>query len=86
MINMLTIMTVAQQTSVIIGFDILLMSALFAYVAQREYRMYLEDNYKVRFSIRDFIRKEQSYIYLWLAFVGLAVGVQLLCLMEKGVM
>lgn len=86
MINMLSIMSVAQQTSVIVGFDILLMSALFAYVAQREYRMYLDDNFKARFSFRDFIRQEQSYLYLWLAFVGLAVGVQLLCLMEKGVM
>lgn len=79
-------MTVAQQTSVIVGFDIILMSVLFAYVAQREYRMYLDDNFKTRFSIRDFIKQEQSYLYLWLAFVGLAVGVQLLCLMEKGVM
>lgn len=86
MINMLSILTVAQQTSVIVGFDIILMSILFAYVAQREYRMYLDDNFKDRFSIRDFIRQEQSYLYLWLAFVGLAVGVQLLCLMEKGVM
>lgn len=86
MINMLSILTVAQQTSVIVGFDIILMSVLFAYVAQREYRMYLDDNFKDRFSIRDFIRQEQSYLYLWLAFVGLAVGVQLLCLMEKGVM
>lgn len=86
MANTLSIMTVALQTSLIVGFDIVLMSILFAYVAQREYRMYLEESYEARYSFRDFIKQEQSYLYLWLAFVGLAIGVQLLCLMEKGIL
>ena len=84
--NMIGTITVIQQTSAIVGFDILLMSFLFAYVALREYRMYLDDNYNARYSFRDFVKQEQTYLFLWLAFVGLAVGVQVICLMEKGVL
>jgi len=34
-----------------------------------EYRMYLENHWKARYSIRDFIKRERFYIYLLLASI-----------------
>ena len=54
---------------IIIGVFALMLGILFGYVMIHEYRMYLEDHWKARFSLRDFFKQEQFYIFLFLAFI-----------------
>ena len=54
---------------IIIGVFALMLGILFGYVMIHEYRMYLEDHCKARFSFRDFFKQEQFYIFLFLAFI-----------------
>ena len=64
-----TTMTASQVLSLIFVSAVILLGILFACVAIREYRMYLEDNYKARPSLADFFKQEQFYLYLWLIFL-----------------
>ena len=54
---------------IIIGVFALMLGILFGYVMIHEYRMYLEDHCKARFSFRDFFKQEQFYIFLFLASI-----------------
>ena len=54
---------------IIIGVAALILGILLGYVMIHEYRMYLEDHWKARFSFRDFFKQEQFYIFLFLAFI-----------------
>ena len=54
---------------IIIGVFALMLGILLGYVMIHEYRMYLEDHWKARFSFRDFFKQEQFYIFLFLAFI-----------------
>ena len=54
---------------IIIGVFALMLGILFGDVMIHEYRMYLEDHCKARFSFRDFFKQEQFYIFLFLAFI-----------------
>lgn len=53
----------------IIGVFVLIIGIIFGYAMIHEYRMYLEDHYKARYSFRDFIKRERFYIYLFLASI-----------------
>ena len=52
---------------IIIGVAALMLGIIFGYAMIHEYRMYLEDHWKARYSFRDFIKRERFYIYLLLA-------------------
>ena len=54
---------------IIIGTAALMLGILFGYVMIHEYRMYLEDHWKARFSFSDFFKQEWFYIYLFLASI-----------------
>ena len=54
---------------IIIGVFVLIIGIIFGYAMIHEYRMYLEDHYKARYSFRDFIKRERFYIYLFLASI-----------------
>ena len=54
---------------IIIGTAALMLGIIFVYAMIHEYRMYLEDHWKARFSFRDFFKQEQFYIYLFLASI-----------------
>ena len=58
-----------ELTLLIIGVFVLIIGIIFGYAMIHEYRMYLEDHYKARYSFRDFIRRERFYIYLFLASI-----------------
>ena len=49
---------------IIIGVAALMLGIIFGYAMIHEYRMYLEDHWKARYSFRDFIKRERFYIYL----------------------
>ena len=75
--NIFTTLTADQELSLILGSAVILLGILFACVAIREYRMYLDDNYKARPSLKDFIKQEQFYLYLWLIFIAMASIIRL---------
>ena len=54
---------------IIIGVFVLISSIIFGYAMIHEYRMYLENHWKARYSFRDFIKRERFYIYLLLASI-----------------
>ena len=54
---------------IIIGMAALMLGIIFVYAMIHEYRMYLEDHWKARFSFRDFFKQEQFYIFLFLASI-----------------
>lgn len=54
---------------IIIGVLVLILCIIFGYAMIHEYRMYLENHWKARYSFRDFIKKERFYIFLLLASI-----------------
>ena len=54
---------------IIIGVFVLILGIILGYAMIHEYRMYLDDHYKARYSFRDFIKRERFYIFLLLAFI-----------------
>ena len=50
---------------IIIGVFVLILGIILGYAMIHEYRMYLDDHYKARYSFRDFIKRERFYIYLF---------------------
>lgn len=54
---------------IIIGVFVLILCIIFGYAMIHEYRIYLDDHYKARYSFRDFIKRERFYIYLLLASI-----------------
>ena len=54
---------------IIIGVFVLILGIILGYAMIHEYRMYLEDHWKARFSFRDFFKQEQFYIFLFLASI-----------------
>ncbi len=53
----------------IIGVFVLIIGIIFGYAMIHEYRVYLDDHYKARYSFRDFIKRERFYIYLFFASI-----------------
>lgn len=54
---------------IIIGVFVPISCIIFGYAMIHEYRMYLENHWKARYSFRDFIKRERFYIYLLLASI-----------------
>ena len=57
----------------IIGLFVLVVIIIFGYAMIHEYRMYLEEHWKARYSFRDFIKRERFYIFLLLAFIFISL-------------
>ena len=54
---------------IIIGVFVLISCIIFGYAMIHEYRMYLENHWKARYSFRDFIKRERFYIFLLLSSI-----------------
>ena len=54
---------------IIIGVSVLILGIILGYAMIHEYRMYIENHWKARYSFRDFIKRERFYIYLLLASI-----------------
>ena len=54
---------------IIIGVFVLILGIILGYAMIHEYRMYLENHWKARYSFRDFIKRERFYIFLLLASI-----------------
>ena len=53
----------------IIGAFVLMISMILGYAMINEYKMYLEDHLRARFSLSDFLKRERFYIYLLLVSI-----------------
>ena len=58
-----------ELSLIIIGVFVLILCIIFGYAMIHEYRMYLENHWKARYSFRDFIKRERFYIFLLLASI-----------------
>ena len=71
--EMIETMPRIELALIIIGVFILILCMIFGYAMIHEYRIYLDDHYKARYSFRDFIKRERFYIYLLLAFIFISL-------------
>ena len=58
---------------IIIGVFVLILCIIFGYAMIYEYRMYLENHWKARYSLCDFIKRERFYIYLFLGLTFVVI-------------
>ena len=58
---------------IIIGVFVLILGIILGYAMIHEYRIYLDDHYKARYSFRDFIKRERFYIFLLLASIFISL-------------
>ena len=70
--NLIGTIASVQEPFLIVGIGVILISILLAYVSLREYRMYLDENAEARFSLLDFIKQEQLYLFIWLLILLMA--------------
>ena len=55
-----------EQAILIVALCLLLFAIVMSYAMVQDYRIYLDENYKARYSFCDFIKRERFYIYLFL--------------------
>ena len=64
--NMIETLTKEEQAILIVALCLLLFALVMSYAMVQDYRIYLDENYKARYSFCDFIKRERYYIYLFL--------------------
>ena len=64
--NMIETLTKEEQAIFIVALFLLLFAIVMSYAMVQDYRIYLDENYKARYSFCDFIKRERFYIYLFL--------------------
>ena len=57
-----------EQAILIVALCLLLFAIVMGYAMVQDYRIYLDENYKARYSFCDFIKRGRRYIYLFLGF------------------
>ena len=57
-----------EQAIFIVALCLLLFAIVMSYAMVQDYRIYLDENYKARYSFCDFIKRGRRYIYLFLGF------------------
>ena len=84
--EMIETMPRIELALIIIGVFVLLLCIIFGYAMIHEYRMYLENHWKARYSFCDFIKRERFYIYLFLGLtfvVILGITVYIMAMREQ---
>lgn len=64
--NIIETFTKEGQAIFIVALCLLLFAIVMGYAMVQDYRIYLDENYKARYSFCDFIKRESFYIYLYL--------------------
>ena len=64
--NMIETFTKEEQAIFIVALFLLLFAIVMNYAMVQDYRIYLDGNYKARYSFCDFIKRGRYYIYLFL--------------------
>ena len=66
--NMIETLTKEEQAIFIVALFLLMFAIVMSYAMVQDYRIYLDENYKARYSFCDFIKRGKYYIYLFLGF------------------
>jgi len=66
--NMIETLMKEEQAILIVALFLLLFAIVMGYAMVQDYRIYLDENYKARYSFCDFIKRGRYYIYLFLGF------------------
>ncbi len=64
--NMIETFMKEEQAILIVALFLLLFAIVMSYAMVQDYRIYLDGNYKARYSFCDFIKRGRYYIYLFL--------------------
>ena len=64
--NIIQTFTKEEQAILIVALCLLLFAIVMGYAMVQDYRIYLDENYKARYSFCDFIKRGRYYIYLFL--------------------
>ena len=64
--NIIQTFTKEEQAIFIMALFLLIFALVMSYAMVQDYRIYLDENYKARYSFCDFIKRERFYIYLFL--------------------
>ena len=67
--NIIQTFTKEEQAIFIVVLFLLFFALVMSYAMVQDYRIYHDENYKARYSFRDFIKRERFYIFLLLAFI-----------------
>ena len=71
--NIIETFTKEELAIFIVALFLLLFALVMSYAMVQDYRIYLDENYKARYSFCDFIKRERFYIYLLLAFIFISL-------------
>ena len=85
MVNMIETFMKEEQAILIVALCLLLFAIVMSYAMVQDYRIYLDENYKARYSFCDFIKRERYYIYLFLGLtfvIILEITVYLMAMRE----
>ena len=66
--NIIQTFTKEEQAIFFVALFLLLFAIVMGYAMVQDYRIYLDENYKARYSFCDFIKRGRRYIYLFLGF------------------
>ena len=76
--NIIQTFTKEEQAIFIVALFLLIFAIVMSYAMVQDYRIYLDENYKARYSFCDFIKRERFYIYLLFASIFISLT-NLLC-------
>ncbi len=62
-----------KQAIFIVALFLLIFALVMSYAMVQDYRIYLDENYKARYSFCDFIKRERFYIYLQFASIFISL-------------
>ena len=64
--NIIVTFTKDEQAILVVALFLLLFAIIMSCAMAQDYRIYLDENYKARYSFSDFIKRGRHYIYLFL--------------------
>ncbi len=71
--NIIQTFTKEEQAIFFVALFLLIFALVMSYAMVQDYRMYLDENYKARYSFCDFIKRERFYIYLLFASIFISL-------------
>ena len=71
--NMIETFMKEEQAIFIVALCLLIFALVMSYAMVQDYRIYLDENYKARYSFCDFIKRERFYIYLLFASIFISL-------------
>ena len=71
--NIIQTFTKEEQAIFIVVLFLLFFALVMSYAMVQDYRIYLDENYKARYSFCDFIKRERFYIYLLFASIFISL-------------